>query len=265
MLYHPTLRVDRLRIYNFVAYKRLTKLEIKYLMYFMSTHRPILATDEIYHTYNRSIGKQFIFNSYESLNKILGIVDYYKYPQRIKYSKFNKLPPHLQKSYLMNIRKQLPLVDINVFSFMPNHFHFLLKQLQDKGISQFLSNTQNSFAKIFNLQNDRDGGLFKNSFKAKRITNNEEFIHVSRYIHINHVTAGLIEFEQLLTYPWTSLPHYLASGNPQAIVPLGSSELVNTKPILDYFKTPKKYLKFLKDNVDYQRKLSKIKKLLLDS
>ena len=142
---------------------------------------------------------------------------------------------------------------------MPNHFHLLVKQLQEKGISLFVSNIQNSFAKNFNLKNDRHGSLFDHNFKSKRITNNEEYIHVSRYIHLNHVTAGLIEFEQLLTYPWTSLPYYLGSRNPEG------SDLVNTKPILDYFKTPDKYLKFLKNNVDYQRKLNKIKKLLLDS
>ena len=221
----------------------------------MSTHRPILSTNEIYHVFNRSIGKEIIFSLEKFLNKILRIVDYYRFNQRLKYSEFIRLSRDLQQNYLSSIINNPPLIDIYVYSFMPNHFHFLVKQMQDKGISQFLSNIQNSFAKNYNLINDRNGSLFEHSFKAKRITNNEEFIHVSRYIHINHVTARIIEFDQLLTYEWTSLPCYLNSQ---------TNKFVNTRPILDYFKTPEKYLRFLKNNVDYQRKLKVIKDLLLD-
>lgn len=221
----------------------------------MSTHRPILSTNEIYHVFNRSIGKELIFLSERFLNKILRIVDYYRFNQRLKYSEFSRLSLDLQQNYISSIINNPPLIDIYVFSFMPTHFHFLVKQLQVKGISIFISNIQNSFAKNYNLIIDRNGSLFEHSFKAKRITNNEEFNHVSRYIHINHVTARIIEFEQLLTYEWTSLPCYL---NEKV------NKFVTTAPILNYFKTPEKYLRFLKNNVDYQRKLKKIKELLLD-
>lgn len=221
----------------------------------MTTYRPILATNETYHVYNRTIGNTSVFSNYDDLNKFLEIVNYYRYQQRIKLSEFKTATLSFQHTYLQNILKQTPLIDINVFSFMPNHFHFLLKQLEEKGISRFLSNIQNSFAKNFNRKNERDGGLFKNSFKAKRIISNEEFIHVSRYIHLNHVTSRLLEFDQLLSYEWTSLPCYLNRN---------INKFVNTKPILDYFKTSDKYINFLKNNVDYQRKLKEIKELMLD-
>src|SRR3990167_4274858 len=174
----------------------------------MSSPRPVLSTNDIYHVFNRTIGKVLVFSNYDYLNKILEVVNYYRYSQSLKLSKYNKLPLYLQRNYMQNSLKKSPLIEIYAFSFMPNHFHFLLKQLQNKGIAKFLSNIQNSFAKYYNLKNDRDGGLFKNSFKAKRITNNEEFIHVSRYIHINHVTSKIITIEQLLTYEWTSLAYY---------------------------------------------------------
>ena len=221
----------------------------------MSTHRPILATGEIYHLFNRSVGKEVTFASKNYLDKILQITNYYRYPQDLSFSIFNRKTPTFQQDYLKRIYRKFPLIDIYVFSFMSNHYHLLVKQLQDNGISLFLSNIQNSFAKNFNLINDRHGSLFDHNFKAKRIVNNEEFIHVSRYIHINHVPAGIIEFDQLLTYEWTSLPCYLDEK---------MNKFVNTKPILDYFKTSEKYLKFLKNNVNYQKKLDKIEKLLLD-
>src|SRR3989344_3194304 len=247
----------------FVAYNPLTLTSEEHLIVFMSTHRPILSTNEIYHLYNRAIGKEPVFISKQFLNKILQITNYYRYLQRISFSDFNRMTITLQQNYMASIINKPPLIEVYVFSFMPNHFHFLVKQLQDKGISLFLSNIQNSFAKNYNLINDRNGSLFDHSFKAKRIANSEEFIHVSRYIHINHVTAGIISFEQLLTYSWSSLPVYLASGNPQGSLHSFASQFINTKSILDHFKTPEKYLKFLKNNVNYQRKLHKIKRLLL--
>src|SRR3989344_704418 len=209
----------------------------------MSTHRPVLSTNEIYHVYNRTIGKIAVFDSIKNLYRILEIVNFYRFSQNVKLSVFKNWPQALQADYLNNITKQLPLIEIYVFSFMPNHFHFLLKQLQNKGISTFLSNIQNSFAKSFNLIYERDGGLFKNSFKAKRITNNEEFIHVGRYIHLNHVTSKIITIEQLLTYEWTSLAYYFDKKN---------SDFVNANPVLRYFKTQEKYFKFLKNNIYYQ-------------
>lgn len=221
----------------------------------MSTHRPILSTNEVYHLYNRSIGKEIIFASKQFLDKILQITNYYRYRQELSFSVFNRKTYTFQQNYLSRVFNQPPLIEIYVYSFMPNHYHFLVKQLQDKGISSFLSNMQNSFAKNLNLINDRNGSLFEHNFKAKRVKSNEEFIHISRYIHLNHATSGIIEFNQLRTYEWTSLPCYL---NEE------TNKFVTTKPILDYFKTPEKYLKFLKNNVDYQRKLKRIRDLLLD-
>lgn len=221
----------------------------------MPTHRPILSIDEIYHVFNKTIGKEVVFSFQNNLKRILETVNYYRYFQQVKFSKFQTFSPDQQDGYLKTITKKLPLVEIYVFSFMPNHFHFLLKQLQDQGTSKFLSDTQNSFAKYYNLKNDRDGGLFLNNFKAKRIRNNEEFIHVSRYIHLNHTTSGIIKFEQLSTYEWTSLPCYLNKND---------SLFINTKPILSYYITPQKYLKFLSNQVDYQRKLKLIKQVMTD-
>lgn len=106
----------------------------------MSTHRPILSTNEVYHLYNRSIGREIIFASLQFLDKILQITNYYRYRQELSFSVFNRKTYTFQQNYLSRVFNQLPLIEIYVYSFMPNHYHFLVKQLQDKGISSFLSN-----------------------------------------------------------------------------------------------------------------------------
>lgn len=217
----------------------------------------VFANNEIYHIFNRSIARAEIFSQKGNLHKIWEIVDYYRFPQKVRLSKFKSLPVSLKEEYINAFKNDKPLIEIYAFAFMPNHYHFLLKQLQDRGISRFMSNLQNSFAKVFNLKNERIGGLFQNPFKAKRIETDEQFIHVSRYIHLNPVTAYIIEFDKLASYQWTSFPAYA----------LGEEiPFLNTGFLLEMFDSDKeRYIKFVSDQVDYQRKLALIKDLTLES
>ncbi|PIQ72237.1 hypothetical protein COY13_01585 [Candidatus Roizmanbacteria bacterium CG_4_10_14_0_2_um_filter_36_35] len=221
----------------------------------MTLKRPPLSTNEFYHVYNKSIADENIFDNLRYLGKILEIVDYYQYNQRIKLSRFYSLPKLLQENYLKYVKKSSPLINIYSFSFMPNHFHFLLKQLEDNGVKKFLSNIQNSYAKCFNLINNRNGSLFLNSFKYKRIINEETFIHVCRYVHLNPVTSHLIEFNQLVNYPFCSYSWYLNNN---------LNRFVNTDLIMSNFKTKDRFIKFHKNQVDYQRRLKEIKDLLME-
>lgn len=217
----------------------------------------VLANEEIYHIFNRSIAKENIFaqNQKVNLNKALEIVNYYRFPQKIRLSKFKSLPAELKKQYLDALEDVMPLVEVYAFAFMPNHYHFLLKQMQDKGIATFAANFQNSFAKVFNLKSNRNGALFQNAFKAKRMITDEQFIHVSRYIHLNPVAAFMIEFDKLVSFEWTSFPIYAA--DKQTL-------FVNSGFLLEMFETKEKYTEFVADQVDYQRSLAGIKDLMIE-
>lgn len=215
----------------------------------------ILTTGEIYHIFNRSIAKESIFSTLRHLHKLLEIVNYYRFPQSLRLSKFKVLPKELKLDYVESSKSKTPLVEIYAFAIMPNHYHFLLKQNQDKGIVTFISNFQNSYAKFYNLKHDRSGSLFQKPFKGKRIEDDEQFIHVSRYIHLNPITSYLLEFKNLIDSPWTSYSHY------------GSSDLesfIDKQVLMVYFKSFESYSNFLADQEGYQKTLALIKDHLLD-
>lgn len=222
----------------------------------MTFIREPFATGSFYHIFNQSIAKEKIFVSGQNLRFALNIVDYYRYSQTIRFSKFRSLPYQQQFDYLTYIKRELPLIEIYTFSFMPNHYHFQLRQLKENGVKNFMSNVQNSFAKVYNIKKDRTGSLFRDCFKAKKITSNEEFIHISRYIHLNPVTSSLINFEELSIYPYTSFQWYV---NPKL------NRFVSSSIILDHFKSVDKYRKFLRDQVGYQKSLHRIKHLIEDT
>ena len=220
----------------------------------MPRRKFVLATNETYHIYNRSVARESIFSSAIYLRKIVEISDYYRYRQQLRLSQFKNLPIDQKKEYIKSRKNKTRLVEIYAFAFMPNHYHFLLRQLTDNGITNFISNLQNSFAKYFNIKNDRNGSLFQNSFKGKRIESEEQLVHVSRYIHLNPVTSYLIELDDLVDYPWTSfrLYHY------------DLDLFVNKELLMESFKSKDDYYKFVADQVDYQRTLDKIKDLVLE-
>jgi len=138
---------------------------------------------------------------------------------------------------------------------MPNHFHFLLKNLKDSGINKFMSNFQNSYAKYFNTKTGRTGSLFQQNFKAVRVESDEQLTHVSRYIHLNPITAYLINsVEELIDYPWSSYPEYISKGKSN----------LNKDLVLGNFRSINDYKKFVADQVDYQRELDKIKHIILE-
>ncbi|MDP2649375.1 MAG: transposase [bacterium] len=221
----------------------------------MPRRNPILANGEIYHVFNRSVGKELIFTSKRNLSKIFEIINYYRFPQKIRLSKFKSLPKDQRETYKLAFNKELPLIEIYAYSFMPNHYHLLLKQTREQGIVRFVSNCQNSFAKYFNIKNSRDGTLLQNSFKAKRVENDEQFIHISKYIHLNPVTSYIINVDDLTDYPWTSFIYYARDQE---------SEFINQEYLLNFFKCNEDYIELIRNQSDYQRELASIKDLILE-
>lgn len=214
-----------------------------------------LVTGEFYHVYNRSIAKELIFDMPLYLKHALNTVEYYRFPQKLRFSAFKKLLGKAKVNYINYITSQKPLVEIYAFALMPNHFHFQLKQNREGGIAKFLSNFQNSFAKCFNTINNRDGSLFQDSFKSRIITSIDQFIHVSRYIHLNPITSSLVKYEELKSYPLTSYSWY---ANPNL------NRFIEIDIILNHFKSFDKYDKFMRNQANYQKKLRMIKRLLID-
>lgn len=183
---------------------------------------------------------------------------FYRYnsPGR-KLSRFLTYSENIKKILLEKLEKNNPkLINIICFCFMPNHFHFLLKQMEGEGIANFMSNFQNSFTRYFNTKCERIGPIFQGSFKAVRIETEQQMLHVSRYIHLNPYSSFIVKSpSDTLDYPWSSFPEYIN----------GRGESSCQKDIiLSHFKEGKGYQNFVLDRADYQRSLESIKHLILE-
>jgi len=220
----------------------------------MSYRKTILATGEIYHIFNRAINNQPILVNKRDCQRFTDVLFFYQRNPQIRFSHFVNLSLKARDSAFKQLNKNKKLIEILAFVFMPNHFHLLLQQKEDNGISLFLSRATNSFTRYYNTKYKRKGDLFESVFKAVRVETEEQLIHLSRYIHINPVVSFFINEKELVSYPFSSFSDYLK----------GESSLLDLKPVLSHFKNPQEYRKFVFDQIDYGKKLEKIKHLLLE-
>lgn len=221
------------------------------------TYRKVLfAPGEIYHVYNRGIARAPIYKYSKDYARFLNLLDYYRFAPNLSFSHYNRLEKDVKSTYWSNIkRNNACIVEIIAFCLMPNHFHLLLRETKEKGIKTFLSNVQNAYAKYFNTKYDRTGALFEAIFKGVRIETEEQLLHVSRYIHLNPVTAYIIDIKDLEGYKWSSFSAYVEKPKETFIV---------SHMILDVIGGSQRYKEFVFDQVAYQRELDKIKHLCIE-
>ncbi len=224
----------------------------------MPSRKIPLVSGEVYHVFNRSVAKQPIFSTRRDYSRFLETLSYYQFSGNpIRFSHFFRMSEEDKANQMKILRKHTKSVELFAFCIMPNHFHILVRQLEDDGLMAFVRNIQNSYAKYFNIKYKRTGSLFQEQFKAVLIDDDNQLLHVCRYIHLNPTTSNLLKnFDQLKTYPGTSLIDYIKDNE---------REIIQTKHILDMFSNNKaRFLRFNKDQEDYQRNLWLIKHLLLE-
>lgn len=224
----------------------------------MPYRRYPIVRGEIYHVFNRSIARQPIFLNKRDYKRAVETIYFYSFKKpRLRFSHYNNLSLEARLNFINNLKKKEgKQIKLLAFCFMPNHFHFLIKETNEKGIASFMTNFQHSYAKYFNIKNHRSGSLFQSMFKAVRIETDEQLLHVSRYIHLNPLTSYVLkEIQELEDYAWSSYKDYTGKGE---------SDLVDCELLFQLFSSSEKFKKFTLDQVDYQRELEKIKHLILE-
>lgn len=216
-----------------------------------------LVKGEYYHVYNRGVAFQNVFRNKRDYERFLLCLHYYQFSTvPIRLSKFLQIQQAEREVIFKKITASSndKIVDVVAYCLMPNHFHFLLKQNTEDGISRFLRLTVNSYARYFNTKYKRVGSLFQGMFKVVHVETDEQLLHLSRYIHLNPLVSYLVKEQDFLAYPWSSLQEYTK----------GAAIISNPKPILENFSGNQDYRDFVLDQAGYGRELEKIKHLKLE-
>jgi len=212
-----------------------------------------LVNGEIYHVFSKSIAGFKIFNSHLDYERMIGEIAFYRGKDvSCRFSEHLKTEKKNCRELQIFIDGER-IVDIVAYCLMPTHLHFILKQLREKGISQFMGLILNSFTRYFNSRYKRKGPLWEGRFKSVLVKDDAQFIHLTRYLHLNPTSSGLVDNPQ--DWKYSSYKEYLG------LVDEGK-KICNFSEYIDI--PAEKYKEFVTDRVDYQRELAKLKKLVLE-
>ena len=221
----------------------------------MESRKEPLVNNHYYHIFSRSIAKYEIFNNSEDYQRIVNILDLYRYADfNYKYSGFNELSIINQGAIWASLRKtENYLIEIAAYCLMPTHIHLLLKQVADHGITKYMAKVLNSYSRYFNIRHKRTGPLWASRFKSVLVSDDEQLLHLTRYMHLNPTSAGLVKAPE--DWPHSSYLEYIGRDKLEDICSF--SDLIDL--------TPKEYKKFVLDRKSYQRGLTRIKNILIDN
>lgn len=214
-----------------------------------------LENGNIYHVYSRSISKYVVFNDAEEFKRICDLINLFRYSSfTYKYSRFIELDPLLRVSIVNKLKtEENYLVEIIAYCLMPTHIHLILKQVSDNGISKYMSRVLNGYSRYFNTKHKRIGPLWSGRFKSVLTLSDEQLIHLTRYVHLNPTSAGLVS--NPISWGYSSFGEYIGNKKQNDV-------LCNFKNLIAM--DPKEYNKFVNNQKDYQKRLSLIKYLMID-
>jgi len=147
-----------------------------------------LITEQYYHIYNRGVDKRDIFMNKDDLNRFV-----------LSIKEFNIIKPI--GSIDLNLRNKTDLdrfknedkilVSIVCYCFNPNHFHFIVKQEVEGGISEFFKRLLGGYTGYFNKVHSRSGSLFQGRFKSKLIKDEDYFLRIRPYVNVNYLVHDI--------------------------------------------------------------------------
>ncbi|MGB3921765.1 MAG: transposase [Minisyncoccia bacterium] len=203
-----------------------------------------IAPGEHYHICNRGTRKQAIFHAIGDYVRFLFLILYFQSP--VVFSNIGRHANWFVKHRVFNInvedRKEVVYkrrVELVAFCLMPNHFHLLVKEIEDGGIASYMQRVLNSYTKYYNRKYQKSGHLFQGPYRAIHVKTNEQLLYLSTYIHRNpRELAGWKNKED--QYVWSSYQDFIKDNR--------WDELIQPGIIDEQFKNKDGYQKFVESS-----------------
>jgi putative transposase len=218
------------------------------------------APGEYYHVYNRGTEKRDIF---------LDPVDYARfwvslYTANSLESFHISANVHKKKDRLEALtelfkrEREHPLVSIGAYCLMPNHFHMLIREKEEGGISRFMGKLLTGYSTYFNVKNNRTGRLFEGPVKARYVEDDNYLKYLFSYIHLNPIALisplrkehGIHDVEKarefLADYTYSSYLDYIG-------VKRWANNILDREAFPEYFETAKDLESHISDWIIHEK------------
>ena len=213
--------------------------------------------NHIYHIYNRGVEKRDIFESDNDKWRFLQGLFLFNNTRasinllwQVERAKGRATFKTIKDFFKDKKEERTPLVRIMADCLMPNHFHLLIEEIQNGGISKFMHKLGLGYARYFNNKYERVGSLFQDKFKNILVDDEKYLLYLLVYINVLNPAdliepgwreEGIKDIEAVLKfavdYLWSTHQEYIGKRR----------SLIIEKGILkELLPTPKAYLDLVK-------------------
>ena len=169
--------------------------------------------DSYYHIYNRGVAKNPIFLDHDDYISFLADLKLYLSPvpkdfkgPTLKVTKEEKIYTYFPSQRPKNHEGKIELV---AYCLMPNHFHLCIRQTNKMSMTSFMRSLSTKYSMYFNKKYERVGPLFQGIYKAVLISDEQQFLYLTKYIHRNPLEIMGGNPHKLAEYPYSSYRNYL--------------------------------------------------------
>ena len=214
--------------------------------------------NQVYHIFSRSIANFQIFNNDRDYQRMLMLLCYFRIenpPTKFSYFIRQKTANNLGFFTVLDsmAKDQQNIIQLIAYCLMPTHIHLIVKQVVNQGVSKYLKNALDGYTRYFNTCHKRKGPLWEGRFQNVPVEDDEQLLHLTRYLHLNPVTASLVKNPE--DWKFSSYLEYLGDETQRKFC--SYDELLQI--------IPKRYRKFVEEHTNYQKALCKIKSLCIDA
>lgn len=140
--------------------------------------------EEYYHLFSRGVEKRKIFLDRKDYERFLALLYILNQEEHFHVSNFlNKGQKNILDLYKQKRGKLL--VSILAYALMPNHYHLVVQEIKEGGISIFKMKLFTAYSMYFNKKYERSGPLFVHPFRSEHIGDDAYFRYLFAYIHLN--------------------------------------------------------------------------------
>lgn len=219
------------------------------------------SVEEFYHIYNRGTDKRVIFLETTDHNRFVTLLYLCNSIESVDID--HLLRGGLSFPELIEVKVENTLVDIGAWCLMPNHFHLLIKEKQEGGISLFMKKLLTAYSMYFNKKHQRKGRLFEGSFSASHAPKDEYLKYLFSYIHLNPVKLvdplwkdeGIKDIETvkkyLDDYTYSSYLDYKGFQRRE-------NKILNKSSFPDYFSDAKDFQDHINDWLEFKHHAGRI-------
>ena len=149
------------------------------------------AIGDYVHVYNRGNRKQEIVRDANDRWRFLQAL-YYFNTEITPANPFQSLRDTLKYDFNARLTwpdtwvPQKPIVAVLAFALMENHFHLLLKEIKNGGVTQFMRRIGVGITNRFNTKYKETGRLFQGAYKARRIDKDAYLEYASVYVQVKN-------------------------------------------------------------------------------